>query len=256
MQSRVPGEGRQSDGNQMAIRRRMQSRVPGEGSTDGVIAPDEGGNHIARMHPSAPDEGGNHLVRMHPSASAENPSASAENPSAHEWNIDGECARPCLHLDVRGEVDLPSEVISGHQWSSAVISCHPRSSAVISGKIDLHGERREVSDVRAIQEYGNPPLRAQRHAEEEINRRPAIKVACDVHVAMGASRVDLMRDAIIGHQRSLEVIRGSQRSSEVNRGRQRSSAVISGHQRSSEVIRGNQRSSVYQDGDTPRDRQR
>jgi hypothetical protein len=147
----------------------MQLRVPGEGSTDGVIAPDEGGNHIARMHPSAPDEGGNHLARMHPSASAENPSASAENPSAHEWNIDGECARPCLHLDVRGEVDLPSEVISGHQWSSAVISCHQRSSAVISGKIDLHGERREVSDVCAIQEYGNPPLRAQRHAEEEIH---------------------------------------------------------------------------------------
>jgi len=156
----------------------------------------------------APDEGGNHLARMHPSASAENPSASAENPSAHEWNIDGECARPCLHLDVRGEVDLPSEVISGHQWSSAVISCHPRSSAVISGKIDLHGERREVSDVCAIQEYGNPPLRAQRHAEEEINRRPAVKVACDVHVAMGASRVDLMRDAIIGHQRSSDAIRG------------------------------------------------
>ena len=147
----------QSDGNQMAIRWRMQLRVPWEGSTDGVIAPDEGGNHIARMHPSAPDEGGNHLVRMHPSASAENPSANAENPSAHEWNIDGECARPCLHLDVRGEVDLPSAgrrsehlhaggdrisihegkstchqrssvVISGHQWSSAVISCHPRSS--------------------------------------------------------------------------------------------------------------------------------
>jgi len=93
-----------------------------------VIAPDEGGNHIARMHPSAPDEGGNHLARMHPSASAENPSASAENPSAHEWNIDGECARPCLHLDVRGEVDLPSEVISGHQWSSVVIRGHPRSS--------------------------------------------------------------------------------------------------------------------------------
>ena len=124
-----------------------------------MIAPDEGGNHLARMHPSASAE--------NPSASAENPSASAENPSAHEWNIDGECARPCLHLDVRGEVDLPSEVISGHQRSPAVISCHQRSSAVISGKIDLHGERREVSDVCAIQEYGNPPLRAQRHAEEE-----------------------------------------------------------------------------------------
>jgi hypothetical protein len=50
-----------------------------------------------------------------------------------------------------------------------VISGHQRSSAVISGKIDLHGERREVSDVCAIQEYGNPPLRAQRHAEEEIH---------------------------------------------------------------------------------------
>ena len=92
------------------------------------------------------------------------------NPSAHEWNVDGECARPRLHLDVRGEVDL-------------------------------HGERREVANVRAIQEYSNPPLRAQRHAEEEIHRRPSIKVACNVHVAMGASRVDLMRNVIRGNQR-------------------------------------------------------
>ena len=138
------------------------------------------------------------------------------NSSAHEWNIDGKCARPRLHLDVRREVDL-------------------------------HGERREVANVRAIEEHGNPPLRAQRHAEEEVHRRPPIKIAGIVHVAMGASRVDLMREAI----KSVVHLMRDALSDHPWPSRANQS-----HQRSSVVLRGHPRSSVYQDGDTPRDRQK
>ena len=144
------------------------------------------------------------------------------NPSAHEWNIDGKCARPRLHLDVRREVDL-------------------------------HGERREVANVRAIEEHGNPPLRAQRHAEEEVHRRPPIKIAGIVHVAMGASRVDLMREAIRriqsgdgskssgpdegGNQECGPPDEGrNQRPSVAIKSQSESSEVISGHPRSSEII--------------------
>jgi len=74
--------------------------------------------------------------------------------------------------------------------------------------------------------------------------------------------VHLMREAISGHQRPSGVIRGvllvhlrvvRRHADLVIIGHQRSSEAIRGHQRSIEVVRGHP--TVYQDGDTPRDRQ-